>query len=159
MSAPASVTHASIVAAAEAPVARVAGHEPRLDGEVRRAAVGQLLAGGPLAEALHVVLILVVTALVWNTLPFDLTIGWVGAVAAAAGLRTWWRLRVGRRMSSPEEALRTVRLTVAGVGLAWGFGAAAAIPALPLDEGALVRSEEHTSELQSRLQLVCRLLL
>ncbi|OLC71984.1 MAG: hypothetical protein AUH78_17055 [Gemmatimonadetes bacterium 13_1_40CM_4_69_8] len=138
MSAPASVTHASIVAAAEAPVARVAGHEPRLDGEVRRAAVGQLLAGGPLAEALHVVLILVVTALVWNTLPFDLTIGWVGAVAAAAGLRTWWRLRVGRRMSSPEEALRTVRLTVAGVGLAWGFGAAAAIPALPLDEGALV---------------------
>src|SRR2546428_1809942 len=139
MSAPASVTHASIVAAAEAPVARVAGHEPRLDGEVRRAAVGQLLAGGPLAEALHVVLILVVTALVWNTLPFDLTIGWAGAVAAAAGLRTWWRLRVGRRMSSPEEALRTVRLTVAGVGLAWGLGAAAAIPALPLDEGALVR--------------------
>src|SRR2546429_5470829 len=33
----------------------------------------------------------------------------------------------------------------------------------PLDEGAshliLVRSEEHTSELQSRLHLVCRLLL
>src|SRR2546422_11462288 len=95
MSAPASVTQASIVAAAEAPVARVAGHEPRLDGEVRRAAVGQLLAGGPLAEALHVVLILVVTALVWNTLPFDLTIGWVGAVAAAAGLRSEER-RVGK---------------------------------------------------------------
>src|SRR5256712_5871218 len=63
MSAPASVTHASIVAAAEAPVARVAGHEPRLDGEVRRAAVGQLLAGGPLAEALHVVLITVLAPL------------------------------------------------------------------------------------------------
>src|SRR5205809_5500862 len=28
-----------------------------------------------------------------------------------------------------------------------------------LDMGALIRSEEHTSELQSRLQLVCRLLL
>ncbi len=120
------------------PGVRIAEQEPHLAAEVRRAAVSQLLAGGRLAEALHVVLILVVTALVWNTLPFDLTIGWVGAVAAAAGLRTWWRLRVGRRMSSPEEALRTVRLTVAGVGLAWGFGAAAAIPALPLDEGALV---------------------
>ncbi len=120
------------------PGVRIAEQEPHLAAEVRRAAVSQLLAGGPLAEALHVVLIVVVTALVWNTLPFDLTIGWVGAVAAAAGLRTWWRLRVGRRMSSPEEALRTVRLTVAGVGLAWGFGAAAAIPALPLDEGALV---------------------
>jgi len=120
------------------PGVRIAEQELYLAAEVRRAAVSQLLAGGPLAEALHVVLIVVVTALVWNTLPFDLTIGWVGAVAAAAGLRTWWRLRVGRRMSSPEEALRTVRLTVAGVGLAWGFGAAAAIPALPLDEGALV---------------------
>ncbi len=120
------------------PGVRIAEQEAHLAAEVRRAAVSQLLAGGPLAEALHVVLIVVVTALVWNTLPFDLTIGWVGAVAAAAGLRTWWRLRVGRRMSSPEEALRTVRLTVAGVGLAWGFGAAAAIPALPLDEGALV---------------------
>src|SRR5439155_24209011 len=38
---------------------------------------------------------------------------------------------------SPEQALRGVRRTVAGVGLAWGFGAAAAIPALGLDEAAL----------------------
>src|SRR5690242_19842907 len=112
--------------------------EPRVEAEVRRAALSQLLKGGPLAEALHLVLVLVVAALVWNTLPRELTIGWVGAVAAAAGLRTWWRLRVGLRTPSPEEALRGVRLTVAGVGLAWGFGAAAAIPALGLDQAALI---------------------
>src|SRR3989441_340975 len=111
---------------------------PRLEAEVRRAALRQLLAGGPLAEALHVVLVLVVAALVWDSLPLAVTIGWVGAVAAAAALRTWWRLGLSQRTASPEEALRGVRLTVAGVGLAWGFGAAAAIPALGLDEAALI---------------------
>src|SRR5881275_87983 len=112
--------------------------DSRVEGEVRRAALGQLLRGGPLAELLHVVLVLVVAALVWNSLPSALTLGWVGAVTAAAALRTWWRLGLGRRTRSPEEALRGVRLTVAGVGLAWGFGAAAAIPALGLAQAAMI---------------------
>src|SRR6266705_3080606 len=118
--------------------AAFADEAPRVEAEVRRAALRQLLAGGPLAEALHVVLVLVVAALVWDSLPLAVTIGWVGAVAAAAALRTWWRLGLSQRTASPEEALRGVRLTVAGVGLAWGFGAAAAIPALGLDEAALI---------------------
>src|SRR5438105_745102 len=112
--------------------------DSRVEGEVRRAALGQLLKGGPLAESLHVVLVLVVAALVWDSQPRALTLGWVGAVTAAAALRTWWRLGLSRRTASPEEALRGVRLTVAGVGLTWGFGAAAAIPALGLDEAALI---------------------
>src|SRR5437763_4013908 len=112
--------------------------DSRVEGEVRRAALGQLLRGGPLAELLHVVLVLVVAALVWDSLPLALTLGWVGAVTAAAALRTWWRLGLGRRTRSPEEALRGVRLTVAGVGLAWGFGAAAAIPALGLAQAAMI---------------------
>src|SRR5881398_1959108 len=112
--------------------------DSRVEGEVRRAALGQLLRGGPLAELLHVVLVLVAAALVWDSLPLALTLGWVGAVTAAAALRTWWRLGLSRRTASPEEALRGVRLTVAGVGLTWGFGAAAAIPALGLDEAALI---------------------
>src|SRR3989442_1207083 len=70
------------------PVARGTEHEPRVEAEVQRAALSQLLKGGPLAEALHVVLVLVVAALVWNSLPLALTIGWVGAVTAAAGLPT-----------------------------------------------------------------------
>src|SRR5207249_8793637 len=112
--------------------------DPRVEGEVRRAALGQLLRGGPLAELLHVVLVLVVAGLVWDSLPLALTIGWVGAVTAAAALRTWWRLGLGRRTASSEEALRGVRLTVAGVGLAWGFGAAVAIPELGVDQAALI---------------------
>src|SRR3989449_7365925 len=166
------------------PTTLAADEEHRVEAEVERAALRQLLAGGPPGEAVHVVLVAVVAAVVWNSQPVGLTLGWVGAVAAAAGLRTWWRLRATRRRLSADEALRGVRLTVAGVGLAWGVGAATAIPALGLDEAALIlvvlagivagatgtlvgdrrsfhylRSEEHTSELQSRLHLVCRLLL
>jgi len=120
------------------PAALAADDEARVQAEVQRAALRQLLAGGPLAEALHIVLVAVVAALVWNSQPVGLTLGWVGAVAAAAGLRTWWRLRATGRSLSADEALRGVRLTVAGVGLAWGFGAASAIPALGLDEAALI---------------------
>src|SRR5204862_37091 len=94
--------------------------------------------GGALAESVPVVLVLVVAALVWNALPLARTFGWVGAVTAAAALRTWWRLGLGRRAATPEQALRGVRLTVAGVGLAWGFGAAAAIPELGLAQAALI---------------------
>src|SRR2546422_3888821 len=120
------------------PTTLAADEEHRVEAEVERAALRQLLAGGPLAEALHIVLVAVVAALVWNSQPVGLTLGWVGAVAATAGLRTWWRLRATGRGLSADEALRGVRLTVAGVGLAWGFGAAAAIPALGLDEAALI---------------------
>ena len=120
------------------PAALAADEEPRVQAEVRRAALRQLVAGGPLAESVHIVLVTVVAAVVWNSQPVALTLGWVGAVAAAAGLRSWWRLRATKRALSAEEALRGVRLTVAGVGLAWGFGAAAAIPALGLDEAALI---------------------
>jgi len=116
------------------PLERNAERQPRVDAELRRAAFNQLLRGGPFAETLHVLLVLVV----WDSLPRDLTIGWVGAVAAAAGLRTLWRLRVRKQAAPSEEALRGVRLTVAGVGLAWGVGAAAAIPALQPDEAALI---------------------
>src|SRR2546429_3161897 len=117
-------------------VERRTGLDPGVEAEVRGAALGQLLAGGPLAESVHVVLVLVVAALVWNSLPLARTLGWVGAVTAAAALRTWWRLGLGRRAATPEQALRGVRLTVAGVRLAWGVGAAAAIPQLGLAQAA-----------------------
>src|SRR2546429_4253331 len=43
---------------------------------------------------------------------------------------------------------------------AWMAGSMIGVPAArPAPGGALMRSEEHTSELQSRLHLVCRLLL
>ena len=118
--------------------ARAAEREVQLAQEVQRAAIGQLLAGGPLAEVLHLVLVSLVATLIWNAVPVEQTIGWIVAVAAAAGLRTWWRLRARRRRPSDREALTGVRLTVVGVGLAWGVGAGATIPALPFQDAALI---------------------
>src|SRR5881396_2403228 len=100
------------------PATLAADEEPRVQAEVQRAAVRQLLGGGPFAESLHILLVCVVAALVWNSLPLAVTAGWVGAVTA--------------------EALRAVRLTVTGLGLAWGVGAAMAIPDLRPHEGALL---------------------
>src|SRR5207245_2129574 len=44
-------------------VARNTVRNPQVEAEVRRAALGQLLKGGPLAESLHVVLVLIVVVL------------------------------------------------------------------------------------------------
>src|SRR5205823_12719271 len=57
----------------------------------------------------------------------------------------------------PEPALLALRLKHEGRSL---IPAAVAIGALPVGpDGSLLRSEEHTSELQSLAYLVCRLLL
>src|SRR5258705_11974402 len=96
--------------------AQVAEHEQRLAGDVQRAAIGQLLAGGPFSESLHLVLALLVAALIWDSLPVERTTGWIAGVAAAAGLRTWWRLRARRRRLSDQEALTGVRLTGGAIG-------------------------------------------
>src|SRR2546422_8448707 len=47
---------------------------------------------------------------------------------------------------------------VQGIGMLPGFYSGALLALVPWG-GFLIRSEEHTSELQSRLHLVCRLLL
>src|SRR5258706_5704307 len=113
----------SVFSRTESPT-RVAEHEERLAGDVQRAAIGQLLAGGPFAETLHLVLALLVAALIWDSLPVDRTIGWVAGVAAAAALRTWWRLRARRRKPSDQETLAAVRLIAVAIRLALDVGAA-----------------------------------
>src|SRR2546429_3772679 len=56
---------------------------------------------------------------------------------------------------SPHRRLRSIRaLTEAGVPVGVSLA-----PQIPFINEDLERSEEHTSELQSRLHLVCRLLL
>src|SRR2546422_5233764 len=72
---------------------------------------------------------------------------------AAAGLRTG--VRPGARRRILQRAPGTPR-RVPGRALAQGR---AALPAAHRGSEAKTRSEEHTSELQSRLHLVCRLLL
>jgi len=114
------------------------GDEERLAGEVRRVAIGQLVGGGPLVDLVHLLGASLVATLIWNSVPVQRTIAWVGVVAAAAAVRTWWRMHARARHLSDEKALAGVRLTVVGIGLAWGVGAAAMIPSLPFNEAAMI---------------------
>jgi two-component system sensor histidine kinase/response regulator len=118
--------------------APVAEGEEQLAAEVRHVAIGQLLAGGQLVELVHVAGAILVATLVWHSLPVARTIAWAVAIVAAALLRTQWRLHARRRNLPDEEALAGVRLTVAGIGLAWGVGAAFAIPDVPFEQAALI---------------------
>jgi PAS domain S-box-containing protein len=106
--------------------------------EVRRAAIDQLLAGRPVAELVHVLGALLVGALIWNSLPVELTLTWITAVTVAAGMRAWWRFYARRRQVAGQRALAGVRLTVLAVGAAWGIGAAGMIPLLSFGEAALI---------------------
>jgi len=117
---------------------RVADQEERLAKEVRHVAIGQLLAGGQLVELVHVTGAILVATLVWTSLPIERTIGWALAILTAAALRTRWRLHARRRQLPDEEALHGVRLTVLAIGLAWGVGAAVAIPDVPFEQAALI---------------------
>jgi two-component system, sensor histidine kinase and response regulator len=112
--------------------------EELLAAEVRHVAIGQLLAGGQLVELVHAAGAILVATLVWNSLPVERTIAWALAIVAAAALRTQWRLHARRRNLPDQEALAGVRLTVAGIGLAWGVGAAFAIPDVPFEQAALI---------------------
>src|SRR3712207_8844892 len=70
--------------------------------------------------------------------------------------------RSGSRTRQPMRSLRMVSLVEAGLSVnrgQRGFDILLDAPQLRDRVGGRVRSEEHTSELQSRPYLVCRLLL
>src|SRR5690606_40107299 len=76
------------------------------------------------------------------------------AIARATGedisSTTVWKLRTGRQ-ENPQ--LRTLTALASFFGVPLGFFG------FPAESAPIGRSEEHTSELQSRENLVCRLLL
>src|SRR2546430_12195215 len=85
-----------------------------------------------------------------------------GQGSLASRMRGWKDDAAGleQRLKDLETIARSLRRRwwLVGFGLAlgiigWGFGVVHARP------GTMVRSEEHTSELQSQSNLVCRLLL
>src|SRR2546422_7320901 len=63
-------------------------------------------------------------------------------------------------MTNHVRWLRRVTLAVAVIMIGWGASVVLGQPVTAwFAASATIRSEEHTSELQSRLHLVCRLLL
>src|SRR2546430_13501270 len=107
--------------------------DERIRADLARLLQARLVRESTLGVWVHPILIAVVVALAWPDAPHDLLLGWGSAVVLTALVRGAW-LYVSSRGRLTERAVRNgVRITV--------------------------RSEEHTSELQSQSNLVCRLLL
>src|SRR2546422_4583499 len=78
--------------------------------------------------------------------------------ATAAARYDWIRVPFEDLIDASQNGLHIFRRLSPRVGLTWNGGGGHERFA-SLDRGCRARSEEHTSELQSRLHLVCRLLL
>src|SRR5687768_18266864 len=72
-----------------------------------------------------------------------------------------WRVRTLPELAPLSERAKTLltQACVAAAPRSWRMQLAAIAAVAAVLAGFLARSEEHTSELQSRLHLVCRLLL
>jgi PAS domain S-box-containing protein len=122
-----------------APVeSRDAAAEQRVAAETHAALVRHLLTSGAVSDTGHIALIAMAVVLVWGSLPDVMIIGWAVAVLAATIVRGLVRHEALHRQFPVDRALRVTRLTVAGVGLAWGVGAAAAMSEIGMVQIALL---------------------
>jgi two-component system sensor histidine kinase/response regulator len=117
---------------------RTAEAEARITAATRSALAGQLLRAGAVTEVSHMIVITAAVVLVWGRLPDLMIIGWAVAVVATTATRGLARREALLRNYSTDRALRVTRLSVAGLGLAWGVGAAFAMTELPLLQVALL---------------------
>src|SRR3989449_7774808 len=81
---------------------------------------------------------------------------WVHEVAVEVSVRV---ARLTKQLSGPGAATRADQLVRAALSVSSNIAEACGRGSIPEFRRFLQRSEEHTSELQSRLHLVCRLLL
>jgi PAS domain S-box-containing protein len=111
---------------------------PERPGDVDHTLADRLLAE-PRAPALaHLVLLGIVAALVWGSLPAVVLAAWAAAVVSAVLVRLWLWNRARVLRLSPAQALALARATQTGLGLAWGLGAAVAAQYLPLVSVVLI---------------------
>ncbi|MEK7402212.1 MAG: response regulator, partial [Gemmatimonadota bacterium] len=106
-----------------------------LAAEIRELLATRLVAEGPLSEAAHPLAVLVAGAMVWPFAPHGDVIRWVVAVSAAAAGHAFLRRRAAASADSASSRLRAVRVGVAALGIAWGFGillVSLTLPAAPL---------------------------
>jgi len=110
-----------------------------VSGELRTLLSQRLLSGGLAAAVANVAGAAMVAALAWPSLGHGLILGWLGAVVVLAALR-WLRPGlVGRRGLGPTAVVYAVRVTAGLIALAWGVGAAVALPSLaPASEALLL---------------------
>jgi two-component system sensor histidine kinase/response regulator len=106
--------------------------------EVRDALLARLLTESPLAESMHLVLVVVMAVQLWDRVPFIGLALWLAAVTAAALTRVVVRRQLVATKAEFDYATRVVRVAVLATGLAWAVGPAVVTTDLPLTDLALM---------------------
>ena len=102
-----------------------------IDREVRALLLERLVSTGLAGAIGNVIAAALVTALAWSSLPHLALLLWLGTLAVVALARWLVPHLVARRGLGTTEVVQSVRVTATLIGLAWGIGAAVALPALP----------------------------
>ncbi|HEV2751165.1 MAG TPA: response regulator [Gemmatimonadales bacterium] len=105
--------------------------ERAIDAQVERALTDRVMAGEPMAQLAHFVLIAVVAFLLWGIASSPLLLAWVATVVVGVVVRAASARHLSTTKADSPTTLRAVRLAVTALGLAWGAGAAAIVPDVP----------------------------
>ena len=100
--------------------------------------MARLIAEEPSSYLVHLMLITAAVVLLWKVVPPGQLVAWAASVILATAARFGAVRASASRGGAPATTVRTVRLAVAAVSLAWGVGAAAVMPAVLMRHVALL---------------------
>src|SRR5215469_6468533 len=106
--------------------------EERAQREVRIGLTDRLISEQRGALLAHVVLLIVSVWLLAAVARPSLLAAWAGAVTIAVIVRLILMSRLKSIQLTPQAATSSVRLSVLGLGLAWGVGVAVIAPEVPM---------------------------
>ena len=101
---------------------REASIEDHVAREKRERLSDRLLNESPIAELVHLLLILIAATIIWGVVPNSAVYLWVSAVVLATGLRFVLRRYFCSSGGTAENIYRAMRGSILLSGLAWGLG-------------------------------------
>ena len=109
-----------------------------VDDQLRAELVRRLLAEGRWAVLAHLVVLGITLAMLWSAAAQPVLLTWAGAIVLCLAAREIL-FRTSRTSGTAiDVVMQRYRLVMAATGLAWGLGAAAVMPDLPIAETTLV---------------------
>ncbi|PYO77290.1 MAG: hypothetical protein DMD67_06775 [Gemmatimonadetes bacterium] len=117
--------------------ATATSHGP-IEAQVERALTDRVMAGEPMAQLAHVIMIGVIAVLLWGRTSTALLLAWVATIVVGVGVRAATTRHLRTTKADSRTTLGAVRLAVTALGLAWGVGAGAIIPEVPPQYMAMI---------------------
>ena len=117
--------------------ATATSHGP-IEAQVERALTDRVMAGEPMAQLAHLIMIGVIAVLLWGRTSTALLLAWVATIVVGVGVRAATTRHLRTTKADSRTTLGAVRLAVTALGLAWGVGAGAIIPEVPPQYMAMI---------------------